>query len=223
VLRLGLDPDAVRALDVAAADGPRDAGQEHEAGGVAHERERLVGGAVQELEALGDLVVDLEGRGHGEEDEEAEVDEGVHEAGRGVPQQRLHVDAGAVVLQVAADVAARRRPAVGRAPFPVLHAEGEEVRDVDEQHRDHRVERDDQRARHAAEHLAGDGTDVVPARPHREDPGEQGEQAGEDPEAEDELVGPQPPAPGGSGGRPGRRGGDGRAHGRREPTRRPLL
>ena len=37
VLGLGLDADAVRALDVAAADGPGDAGQEHEAGGVADE------------------------------------------------------------------------------------------------------------------------------------------------------------------------------------------
>ena len=218
VLGLGLDADAVRALDVAAADGPGDAGQEHEAGGVAHEGERLVRRAVQELEALGDLVVDLEGRGDGQQHEEAEVDEGVHEAGRGVPQQRPHVDAGPVVLQAAAGVAARRGPAVGRAPLPVPHPEGEEVRDVHEQDRDHRVERDDERVRHPAEHLAGDRADVVPAGPQREDARQQGEEAGEDPEAEDELVGPQPPGPGGGGRRLGRRGGDGRAHGRREPT-----
>ena len=47
--------------------------------------------------ALGQLVVDLEHGGDAEQDEEAEVDQRVHEPGGRVAQQRLHVDAGAEV------------------------------------------------------------------------------------------------------------------------------
>ena len=95
--RLRLDADAVGPLDVAAQDGPHDADEEHAAGHVAHQRVGPVHVAVQELGALGQLVVDLEHRGDGEQHQEAEVDQRVHDAGGRVAQQRLHVDAGAEV------------------------------------------------------------------------------------------------------------------------------
>ena len=102
MLGLGLDADAVRPLDVAAHDGPDHADEEREAGEVADERVRLVDAAVQELQLVGQLVVDLEDRGDGQQDQEAEVDERVHDAGGGVAQQGLHVDAGAEVARGAA-------------------------------------------------------------------------------------------------------------------------
>ena len=52
VFGLGLDADAVRALDVAAADRPHDADEEDDAGEVGAERVRLVDVAVQELQGL---------------------------------------------------------------------------------------------------------------------------------------------------------------------------
>ena len=57
VLGLGLDADAVRALDVAAADRPHDADEEDDAGEVGGERVALVHAAVEELEVVGELVV----------------------------------------------------------------------------------------------------------------------------------------------------------------------
>ena len=99
VLGLGLDADPVRPLDVAAGERPEDAGEEHEAEQVADERVRLVRAAVQELQVVGELVVDLEDDGDDEQHEEAEVDERVHDPGGGVAQQRLHPDAGAEVAQ----------------------------------------------------------------------------------------------------------------------------
>ena len=72
--RAGLDADAVRPLDVAADEGPHDADEEHDAGGVADERIALVHAAVEELPGLRHLVVDLETVVTREEDEEAEVD-----------------------------------------------------------------------------------------------------------------------------------------------------
>ena len=99
VLGLRLDADAIRTLHVATHDRPHDADQEHQPGGVADEGVRLVGRAVEELERLGELVVDLEHGGDTEQHEEPEVDHRVHEAGTGVAQQRLHVRAGAEVLQ----------------------------------------------------------------------------------------------------------------------------
>ena len=104
VLGLGLDADAVRA---AARSG----------GTIAHTMptrnttpgdvadERVAPGTTppcRNFERLGQLVVDLEHDGDDEQDEEAEVDQRVHEPGGGVAQQRLHVDAGAEVRAGAA-------------------------------------------------------------------------------------------------------------------------
>ena len=58
VLGLGLDADAVRALHVAAHDRPHDADEEHDAREVGAGGVRLVRLAVQELEAVGELVVE---------------------------------------------------------------------------------------------------------------------------------------------------------------------
>ena len=65
VLRAGLDADAVGAGDVAAGDRPQQPADEHQPGEVGDEGVRLVGAAVEELEALGELVVDLQHGGHG--------------------------------------------------------------------------------------------------------------------------------------------------------------
>ena len=115
VLGLGLDPDPVRPLPVAAGERPQEAGEEHEAEQVADERVRLVRPAVEELQRVRELVVDLEDDGDDEEDEEAEVDERVHDARGGVPQQRAHPDALAEVAQAPVDVALGGAPVVGLA------------------------------------------------------------------------------------------------------------
>ena len=60
VLGLGLDADAVRALHVAADDRPQDPDDEDHAEDVGDRRVRLVHLAVQELQVVGELVVDLE-------------------------------------------------------------------------------------------------------------------------------------------------------------------
>ena len=56
-------------------------GELPEAGEVADEAVGHVGAAVEELEVLGQLVVDLEHGGDAEEHQEAEVDHRVHQAG----------------------------------------------------------------------------------------------------------------------------------------------
>ena len=115
VLGLGLDADAVRPLHVAAQDRPHDAADEHEAGGVTDERVGLVRAALEELEVLGHLVVDLEHRRDAEQHEEAEVDHRVHDAGGRVAQQRAHVDAGAEVGEAPLGVLRRGAAASGPA------------------------------------------------------------------------------------------------------------
>ena len=119
VLRAGLDADAVGTGDVAAGDRPHQPADEHQPGEVGDEGVCLVRPAVEELEALGELVVDLQHRGDGEQDEEPEVDQRVHQPGGRVAQQRPHVHAGAVVGEAALGVggggAAGSAPA-GRAP-----------------------------------------------------------------------------------------------------------
>ena len=102
ILGPGLGPDAVGPHHVAAHDGPGDADQEEQAGGVTDELVALVHLAVEELGAVGELVVDLEDRRHREEDEEREVDQRVHDPRGGVPEQGLHVQAGSEVARVAA-------------------------------------------------------------------------------------------------------------------------
>ena len=132
VLGLGLDADAVGPLHVAADDRPQHADEEHEPGAVADGRVALVHVAVQELGRLRQLVVDLEHRGDGEQDQEREVDEAVHDPGGGIAQQRLHVDAGPEVLEAAADVLGGGRAVVGRAPLPVAHPLAEQHRPVED-------------------------------------------------------------------------------------------
>ena len=82
VLGLRLDADPVRPLHIAPHDRPHDAAEEHDPGEVAHERVRLIGAPVEELEILGHLMVDLEHGGDTEQDEEAEVDQRVHQSSR---------------------------------------------------------------------------------------------------------------------------------------------
>ncbi len=171
VLGLRLDADAVGALDVAAHDGPAHADRQRQTGSITHERVALVDAAVQELEVFGQLVVDLEHRGDGQQDQEAEVDERVHDAGGGVAQQRLHVDAGAEVGQAALHVLRRGGPVVGLAPLPVARAVREQHGAVEQRDRHHDVEDDLEHARHAAEDLAGHGAVVVPLREGGEDAG----------------------------------------------------
>ena len=61
-------------LEVAAADRPEDADDEHDAREVGGERVALVHAAVQELQVVGELVVDLEHHRGDEQPEEPEVD-----------------------------------------------------------------------------------------------------------------------------------------------------
>ena len=107
VLGLGLDADPVRPLHVATHDRPHDAADEDDAGGVADERVGLVRAAVEELEVLGELVVDLEHGRDAEQDQEPEVDHRVHHAGGRIAQQRAHVDAGAEVAEATLGVLQR--------------------------------------------------------------------------------------------------------------------
>ena len=70
VLGAGLGADAVGppgGRSEAAQDGPQDPDDEHRPGGVAHRRVGPVDVAVQELEPVGELMVDLEGGGHAEQ------------------------------------------------------------------------------------------------------------------------------------------------------------
>ena len=96
---LRLDANAIRPLHIPADNRPDHATGEDQAGEITDERETLICAAMQELERLGHLVVDLGHRGHTEQHEEAEVDRRVHRTGSRVAQQGLHVDAGAEVLQ----------------------------------------------------------------------------------------------------------------------------
>src|SRR5258706_426546 len=60
VLGLGLDADPVGALEVPPGQRPQDADGEDDAGEVGRERVPLVHAAVQELEVVGELVVELQ-------------------------------------------------------------------------------------------------------------------------------------------------------------------
>ena len=142
VLGAGLDADAVRPLHVAAGDGDQQAADERHAGEVTDEGVGLVRAAVQELEALRQLVVDLEHGGDAEQHEEAEVDQRVHEPGGRVAQQRAHVHAGAEVAEAALGVGGGGAPGRGGpATLPVLHPVGEAERPPHEHDRDHACRR----------------------------------------------------------------------------------
>ncbi len=169
VLGLRLDADAVRALHVAANERPHDAAEEDEPHQVAEGHVAPVHVAVQELQLLGHLVVDLEHGGDTEQAEEPEVDHRVHEAGTGVAQQRLHVDAGPEVLEPLRGVLGRG-PALSRcAALPVLHPVREHDGHPHEQHRDDGVERDLDRTGDVDEHRAVGEVVVLPAGDLRED------------------------------------------------------
>ncbi len=193
VLGLALDADAVRPLHVAPGDRPQHAAEEHQPGGVTDEGVRLVGGAVEELPRLRELVVDLEHRGHGEQDEEPEVDHRVHQPGGRIAQQRAHVDAGAVVAEAALGVLRRGQPARRRlAPLPVLHPVGEAERAPRDHHRDDRVEGQLERAGDVDEDLAVDRAVLVPLRDQRHDAGQRGEHGEPDAEPDGEVPGTEP-------------------------------
>ncbi len=185
---LRLDPDAVRALHVAAQDRPHDAAEEHEPGRVADEGVRAVDVALQELEILGHLVIDLEHRGDGEKDEEPEVDHRVHEARGGIAQEGLHVGAGAEVLEALGGVLGGRAPLRRCAALPVLHPVGEHEAAPDDHHRDHGVERELQRTRNVDEHLAVHFVVVLPLRDLRQHAGHEREETDSDPEGDGDLV-----------------------------------
>ena len=154
---LGLDADAIRTLDVATNDRPHDADEQAKTGEITDERVRHVDVAVQELPGLGNLVVDFENRGDGEQNEEREVDKRMHDAGGGIAQQGLHVDTGAEISEATLHVLRGRATVVGLAAGPVLDALTEEHCSVDEQDRHHDVEGNLQRGRDASEDLACDG------------------------------------------------------------------
>ena len=167
VFGLGLDADAVRALDVAAHDRPADADEEHDAGEVGAERVGLVGVAVQELQRARELVVELEHHGRHEQPDEPEVDAGVHDPGGGVAQQRLHPHAGAEVVEAALRVLAGGAAVVGAAALVVADPQRREPRDDQQHRRDRGVERDLERGRHVDEDRALDRRRVVPVRDRR--------------------------------------------------------
>ena len=163
---------------------PEDADGEHHAGEVGGERVALVHAAVEELEVVGELVVELEHDGGDEQPEEAEVDARVHEAGRRVAQQRLHPHAGAEVLHALVEVALGGAAVVGRAPLVVLHPLAHQPR-ADEQHdRGGDVEGPVDGVGDAAERLARDRRVVVPLGDLRGDA--RGQRAERDEDADDQ-------------------------------------
>ena len=184
VLGLGLDADAVRALEVAPGDRPHDADGEHHAGEVGGERVALVHAAVEELEVVGELVVELQHDGGDEQPQEPEVDARVHDAGRRVAQQGLHPHAGPEVLHAPVEVALGGAAVVGRAPLVVLDPLAHQPR-ADEQH-DRRgdVEGPVDGVGDAAEGLTRDDRVVLPLGDPRCDA--RGERAERDEDADDE-------------------------------------
>ena len=172
VLGPGLDADAVgppRRRAEAAHDGPHHPDHEHRPGGVAHRGVGPVDVSVQEFEPVGELMVDLQGGGHAQQNQEAEVDEGVHHPGARLSQQGAHVDAGSEVGHAVLGVVHRGAAVVGPAPLPVLDPVGEQDGPVHQQHGDDRVEGDLQRRGNVAEYLAGDRAVVVEAGDARHD------------------------------------------------------
>ncbi len=188
MLGLGLDADAVRALDVATSDGPDDAAEEDQADGVAECHIAAVDVAVEELERRRHLVVDLEHRGDGEESEEPEVDHRVHEAGAGITEQGLHVDACTEVLQSLWS-GLRRGLALRRGTtLPVLHPVGEHDPGPHQEHGDDRVEGDLQRPRDVREHHSMDLAVALPLGDLRDDARDQREECDGGEQDECQLV-----------------------------------
>ena len=157
MLWLGLNADAIRALDVAAHNRPHHANEETKSRKITDERVRHVDVAVEEFPRLRNLVIDLEDCGDGKQNEEREVDERMHDASGGIAQHGLHVDAGAEIAEATLDVLFRCATVVRLTAGPVLDALTEEHCSVDEQDRHHDVEGNLQRGRDASEDLACDG------------------------------------------------------------------
>ena len=120
VFGLGLDADAVRALDVPPPERPEDPDHEDHAEHVGGGGVALVDAPVEELRRVRQLVVDLEDDGRHEEDEETEVDHRMHDARRRVAQQGLHPHAGAEAFEPPLYVRPGRAAVVGLAPLVVL-------------------------------------------------------------------------------------------------------
>ena len=111
---------------------------------------------MQELQALGQLVVELEHGGDAEQHEEPEVDHRVHEPGGGVAAagSACRRRRGSRVRRLLHVLRGGAAP-VGCATLPVAHSVREGERAPHQQHRDDRVERHLQRAGDAVEHLHG--------------------------------------------------------------------
>ena len=101
----------------------------------ADDRQRLVRGAVQELQRLRHLLVEDHEVGDREQDQEREVDEAVHQPGGAVAQQRAHPHAGAERLEPVLGVLRRGLAAVGLAALPVRRPQREQVADGEERDR----------------------------------------------------------------------------------------
>jgi hypothetical protein len=195
VFGLGLDADAIGPLDVPTDRGPRDADEEDDAGRVGSGRVRLVGVAVQELQRLRQLVIDLEDDRRDEQEDEAEVDARVHGAGGGVAEQRLHPHAAAEVTQAAFEVLLRRAAIVGCAALVVPEPERHEVAAQEQHHRDRDVERPIDRVGDVEEDLTLDVRSVVPLREARHDAGGERPERHEHTYDQDEVVGSNPQSP----------------------------
>ena len=117
VLGLGLGAKPPRPLHVAAQRGPQQPGDEHQPEQIQHERVALIDRAFEELEVGGQQVVDLQGDGPQEEDDEPDVDGPMHEACGPVPHERAHGEALAQRVDALLGESAATLPG---SPFPVL-------------------------------------------------------------------------------------------------------
>ena len=191
VLRTALDADPVRppaSGPVSAHDGDRHPGEEADAGEVADQCIAPVHVAVEELQALGNLVVDLQHRRHREQDEEVEVDQRVHDPRPGLPHEGLHVHAGAEVGEAVLQVLRCGRPPIGCAPLPVLHPVRQLERTPDQQDRHHRVERQPEHRWDVLENLALHGRVVVELERRGCHPGQHGDHGDQQADPEPELA-----------------------------------
>ncbi|CAB4596781.1 unannotated protein [freshwater metagenome] len=193
VFGLRLYADAIRTLDVTAHDGPDDTTGEHQTGEVTHEHVAAVHVAVEELQTLGQLVIELEHRGDTEQNEEAEVDQRVHEAGGRIAQQGAHVHTGAEVGEATLRVGRGGATAIGCTALPVADAIGETQRSPQHEDGDDRVEGQLQRAGDSTEHLAVDGRVTLPSGDEGQHARHHDEHRHERTDGDRELVGLQAP------------------------------
>ena len=194
VFGFALDADAVRApveRAVTADDRPHDADREDQAGAISDEGVGAIHVAMQELQVGRQLVVDLEHGGDTEQNQEAEVDHGVHDAGTRFAQQGLHVDAGAEVADATLGVLQGGAAVVGPAALPVLHPVRGDPPAIDDQHGDRGVEGQLHAGRDVAEHLAGDVGRLVELEDERGQIGPEREEGDTDTDDADDVMGLQ--------------------------------